>query len=219
MLQIIKKLFRSTKKSFSSADYWEERYKAGKNSGSGSYNKLAEFKADFINTFLSEKSIKSVIEFGCGDGNQLSMINYFSYLGLDVSPTSIQLCKRKFKDDHKKKFLLYNPFAFDEQAIHPSDLTLSLDVIYHLVENQLYELHMKHLFQSANRYVIIYSSDYENEQVNHERRRSFTTWIKGNQPQWELVAWKENLYKNETDESNLSLSDFFVYQKVSRVQD
>src|SRR5437899_4317923 len=55
------------------------------NSGLGSYDKLAEFKAEVLNGFVKENTIKSVIEYGCGDGNQLKFAEYPSYLGFDVS--------------------------------------------------------------------------------------------------------------------------------------
>ena len=54
-----------------SRDYWEQRYSSGSNSGDGSRGKLAEFKAEIINSLVKDKKIESVIEFGCGDGNQL----------------------------------------------------------------------------------------------------------------------------------------------------
>ncbi len=56
--------------------YWTQRYAEGGNSGAGSYGKFARFKAEVINKFVSEREIKSVIEFGCGDGNQLKLANY-----------------------------------------------------------------------------------------------------------------------------------------------
>ena len=34
-----------------STDYWERRYRKGGNSGAGSYNRLARFKAGFLNGF------------------------------------------------------------------------------------------------------------------------------------------------------------------------
>ena len=54
-----------------SMDYWNERYSSGGNSGTGSYGELAFYKADFINKFIDANQILSVVEFGCGDGNQL----------------------------------------------------------------------------------------------------------------------------------------------------
>ena len=79
------------KRVFNSKNYWEEHYQAGGNSGSGSYGRLASFKALIINEFVSENQISSVIEFGCGDGNQLALANYPEYVGLDVSPTTIKI--------------------------------------------------------------------------------------------------------------------------------
>ena len=55
----------------SSSDFWEYRYKKGYDSGRGSYGKFAEIKSENINYFISKNNIKDVIEFGCGDGNQL----------------------------------------------------------------------------------------------------------------------------------------------------
>lgn len=213
MKKLIKKIARKLTKSFSSIDYWEGRYKSGGNSGSGSYNKLAEYKASFINDFLLQKSIQSAIEFGCGDGNQLSLIDYPSYIGLDVSTTSISICTQKFRNDNTKRFLLYDPFS--PGKIPRQELSLSLDVIYHLVEDKVYELYMKHLFQSATAFVIIYSSDYDRPRLNHEKRREFSNWVEKNQTHWRLIVKKESPFKSEPNESNKSFSDFFVYEKIS----
>jgi hypothetical protein len=59
-----------------SSNYWNRRYKDGGNSGPGSYDRLAEFKADFLNRFVGENRITSVVEYGCGDGAQLSLARY-----------------------------------------------------------------------------------------------------------------------------------------------
>ena len=42
---------------FSSKDYWEKRYAEGGNSGYGSYNNLAKFKAEVINNFIIKNKI------------------------------------------------------------------------------------------------------------------------------------------------------------------
>ena len=91
-----------------SRTYWEERYAGGGNSGVGSYSKFAEFKAEVLNDFIVSNSVGSVIEFGCGDGNQLSLANYPRYLGFDVSATAIDLCHAPFAGDESKSFKLLN---------------------------------------------------------------------------------------------------------------
>jgi SAM-dependent methyltransferase len=76
--------------------YWENRYCQGGNSGAGSYGELAEFKAETLNKFVAENNIHSVIEFGCGDGNQLMLANYPYYTCVDVSPKAIEICRELF---------------------------------------------------------------------------------------------------------------------------
>ena len=82
-----------------SIKYWEERYQNGGNSGAGSYNRLAEFKAEIINEFVKKHKINSVIEWGCGDGNQLLFADYMMYIGYDISEKAIEICSKKYKED------------------------------------------------------------------------------------------------------------------------
>src|SRR5260370_32793049 len=79
-----------------SAHFWERNYARGATSGSGSYGAAAEAKAGFLNTLVRDRGVRSVVEFGCGDGNQLSLAQYPRYVGLDVSRTAIGLCQRRF---------------------------------------------------------------------------------------------------------------------------
>ena len=126
-----------------SENYWKQRYKSGGNSGAGSYHKLAEFKAQVLNSFVRDKQISSIIEYGCGDGNQLRLSEYPSYIGLDVSPEAISQCKNIFSNDETKTFKL-----MDEYANELAELTLSLDVIFHLVEDNVFFTYMEQLFDS-----------------------------------------------------------------------
>jgi hypothetical protein len=113
--------------SFVSAQYWRNRYRAGGNSGAGSYGRLAAFKAEIINAFVRQHDVASVIEFGCGDGAQLKLADYPAYIGFDVADESVELCRSKFLGDSTKEFK--NAASWDYEH---ADLTLSLDVIFHL---------------------------------------------------------------------------------------
>jgi len=77
-----------------SKDYWEKRYSFGGNSGADSYNNLALFKASIINNFVIKNNINTVIEWGSGDCNQLSLAIYKNYIGYDVSKTAIKICQK-----------------------------------------------------------------------------------------------------------------------------
>ncbi len=71
--------------------------------------------------------------------------------GLDVSPHAIQHCVERFPDDPTKSFFRYDPECFhDEAGVFRADLALSLDVIYHLTEDAVFERYMGHLFGAGD---------------------------------------------------------------------
>jgi len=196
----------------SSRDYWEQLYSNGSNSGPGSYGKLAEFKAEIINSFVKDKKIESIIEFGCGDGNQLKYSNYPNYLGFDVSGTAIAICKKLFHPDDTKTFREMNDYKGEK-----GDLALSLDVIFHLLEDNVFNAYMNLLFTSAKRFVIIYSSNKsENEDTKDScvKHRVFTDWMDNHLNNWELEAHIPNRYKYQETTGKGSFSDFYIFRKT-----
>ena len=195
----------------SSKNYWQKRYEGGGNSGDGSYNHLAKFKANIINNFLKEKKIISTLELGCGDGNQLKYLNYKNYKGLDVSSSAVEICKKLFQEDESKSFDLLKNYPDSKY-----DLVVSLDVIYHLVEDEVFDSHLKNIFKSSNKHVIIYSSNFEDKYigiVEHVRHRNFTKWIEKNIMDFKLVNKVSNKFKYDGDGTNTSLADFYFYEK------
>lgn len=191
--------------------YWEERYASGGNSGRGSYGELASFKAHFLNEFVERERIQSIIEFGCGDGNQLTLAHYPEYSGYDVSKTAVRMCRERFKDDTSKQFGL--TVDYDGRA---ADLALSLDVIYHLVEDEVFDSYMRLLFDAATRYVVICSSD-SSDNAGYEgswiRQHRFTEWIAENAVGWVLKVREPNPYPLDPLAEEGSWSDFFVYER------
>lgn len=205
----IKKFFQPFR---GSENFWEQRYRTGGTSGPGSYNHLAEFKAEVLNQFVNENKISKVIELGCGDGNQLKLANYPNYLGFDVSSAAIAICSQTFENDKTKKFKSMKDYEGET-----APLTLSLDVIYHLVEDNVFHSYMDQLFKSSERFVIIYSSDTDVNppgQAPHVRHRKFTEWVKVNRPNWRLTQHIPNRYPLKHDQHKESFSDFYIYEKV-----
>lgn len=196
---------------FSSKDYWNKRYLSGGNSGPGSYNHLAAFKAEFLNKFILDHEIKSVIEFGCGDGNQLTLAQYQKYTGYDISPTAIELCRNLFEADPSKEFQLFSDYDGRK-----SELTISLDVIFHLTEDRVFTNYMHQLFSASSKFVIIYSSNQDQPikpYSAHVKHRQFSKWVKDMAPQWKFIERINNPYPYNGDSSSTSFSDFYVYKK------
>lgn len=205
-------LYIQNKKWEGSEKYWEERYKYGGNSGAGSYNRLAKFKAEVINKFVIEHNINSVIEWGCGDGNQLSLADYPEYIGYDISEKAIDICCKKYENDITKKFFWCGKTNFENKI--KADLALSLDVIYHLVEDNVFQIYMDRLFDSSHRYICIYSCNYDKNAEEHVRCRKFTDYIIKNYKEWKLIEYYPNKYPyKEEDPDHTSWSEFFFYGK------
>jgi hypothetical protein len=197
-----------------SSAYWERRYAEGGNSGTGSYGKFALFKAEFLNSFVKQHHVKTVIEYGCGDGNQLSLAEYQSYLGFDVSPTALKKCCDRFSQDKSKRFKQIG--EFDGEC---ADLTLSLDVIFHLIEDEVYELYMRRLFDTTNKFVIVYSSDTDDighKTAPHVHHRRFTRWVEAHQPRWSRSSVFKNAFPYQGEPDRSSFADFYVFERISR---
>lgn len=196
----------------SSGDYWEERYRNGGHSGAGSYGRLARFKAEFLNDFVKSNDIKSVIEFGSGDGAQLTLADYPRYTGVDVSHSALAKTRDMFKNRADITFVHASEYRPGTKA----ELALSLDVIYHLVEDEAYDGYMQELFDAATRYVIIYSSNDARGFVSpHVRHRKFDSWVTKHRPDFRLMAHKPNPYPEDpADAENTSFADFYVFAKA-----
>lgn len=195
----------------SSASYWEERYRYGGNSGAGSYNRLAEFKAGVLNQFVATHGISDIIEFGSGDGAQLGLAKYPRYTGVDVSHTAVAASRQLFAENPSIRFLHTSEYSYEEKA----PLALSLDVIYHLVEDDVFHQYMHRLFNAATRYVIIYSSNEEKASPSpHLRHRKFTSWVEANRTDFALVQRIPNAYPySEKNPDNTSFADFYIFER------
>ena len=198
-------------KQFSSADYWESRYRDGGNSGAGSYNRLAQFKADVVTRFVSEHDVRSVIEFGSGDGSQLRLAKFPSYVGVDVSKRAVAATKELYRNDPSKRFIHTDEVGPE----HRAELSLSLDVIYHLVEDAVFEKYMAQLFDAATRFVIIYSSNGNRpSDAAHVRHRTFTDWIARERPHFVSIGTIKNPYPEDiADLDNTSFADFYFFER------
>jgi cyclopropane fatty-acyl-phospholipid synthase-like methyltransferase len=198
----------------SSSVYWQRRYVRGETSGHGSYHRLAAFKAAVLNEIVAERSVETVIELGCGDGAQLWSIRYPSYVGVDVSPAAIVICQKKFADDTTKNFITLDEFRKRRPT---ADLCVSLDVIYHLVEDAVFHSHLRELFDAAQRLVAVYSSNSERimDPVPHVRHREFTRWVAQHAPEWQLLAKYKNPYPYRWwNRKHSSHCDLFLFERA-----
>jgi SAM-dependent methyltransferase len=191
---------------FSSSDYWEKRYRAGGHSGAGSCGQLAAFKAGVINRFVADNAIADVLDMGCGDGHLLEQLQAPRYVGVDVSATVLARCVTRFPQHRFVSFA-----ALD--AATRAELVMSIDVIFHLVEDAVYVSYMHALFSHATRFVLVYSSNLDSDWSSpHVRHRRFSDYVADCRPEWRLLAHVPNPYPFEPERPDAtSFADFFIY--------
>ncbi len=132
-------------------------------------------------------NIESVVDWGVGDGTVLDGITRgVRYLGLDVSETAVDRLRRRYAS-----LPLWDFEQVTEDYSGPYDLhelSLSMDVLFHLIDDQHYWAYLNNLFGHASRYVIIYSTNYGPARTaRHVLRRRFTPDVAASFPEWELL--------------------------------
>jgi SAM-dependent methyltransferase len=167
------------------------------------------FKADVLNDFIATHRIRSVIDFGCGDGAQLRLAQYPRYLGIDVSAAAVDMCRARFSSDPQKSFYRVGETPTDLSA----ELALSMDVVYHLVEDDIFDAYMRDLFAAATRYVVIYASNEDEPwRSPHVRHRKFTDWIERNEPAWRVAQHIPNEFPYvPADPHHTTFADFYMF--------
>lgn len=197
------------KRSFpGSKAHWERHYETGGDSGPGSYGSSAEYKARFVNEAIKENGIRSIIELGCGDGNQLSYIEVEEYIGLDVSKYAIRRCYERHQNNKNRSFIWYDQnYFYDQLKVLSGECAISLDVIYHLIEDDVFSLYLEHLFNCGRRFVIIYAWDRDGGRRDHVsvRSRKYSDYVATNFPEFCVVKHIP---------ANGAFADFYLYKRL-----
>lgn len=217
-MRFLRNLFRrrAPEQAFTSTDYWRDRYEVGGNSGAGSYGRLAAYKADIVNALVRDKGVKSVIEFGSGDGNQCSLLTVDVYTGVDISERVVEACRARFADRQGWRFLSDAEFRVTPVR---ADLSMSLDVIYHLIEDQVFERYMTDLFGASSRFVLVYSSDHDAAtNAQHVRHRAYSSWVQSFAPEFTLVKTFEHPFPmaDGADKKNTSFAAFKLFERAAQ---
>lgn len=115
-----------------------------------------------------------------------------------------------FTNDETKQFSVVSEWGGET-----AQLTLSLDVVYHLIEDDVFYNYMRRLFDASEQYVIIYSSN-TNEQIPpvapHVKHRKFTEWVEENMSNWKLLKYIPNKYPHVGRKDEGSFADFYIYK-------
>lgn len=192
---------------YTPAGYWERRYRDGRTSGAGSEGDEGAYKAAYLSKFIANHDVKTVVDWGCGDGQVLELVDLHDaqYIGVDISPLMIA----RLRNDEAfpgPRYLFHTIDSFSTGTRTQLELALSFDVLFHFPDDRDYGEYLLRLFQSAEKYVMIYSTNYAGGRTaRHVYRREFTPDIAELFPDWELTTVETPLREG--------LASFFVYEK------
>ncbi len=94
---------------------------------------------------------------------------------------------------------------------------MSLDVIFHLVEDAIFHDYMGRLFTSSEKYVVIFSSNTNKNKEKpdpHVRHRKFTDWIDIHAKEWKLLSHTANEHPFKGNNKTGSFADFYIFELV-----
>ena len=199
-----------------SNSYWTKRYghfekkKFKGASGNGRMNFRLKYKANVINTIIRKCEVKSVIDYGCGDGLLINLLTVDRYHGIEISQPLVDELLIRFKGQGNYQF---GTKACDSGQ-NFFDLALSIDVIFHLLEDDVYNTYLSQLFNGKSDFVLIKSSNHNEIGTGknaHIRHRFFLDDVCSRFPQYELIE----TYGPRRKHIYFSISDrdlFFLYK-------
>lgn len=111
--------------------YTQNRWLFG--SGEGSLPEITKPYREFLQQFLRDKNIQSVVDIGCGDWQSSRLIDWtgIKYLGLDVVPEVVEKNKRDFTS----KNISFTVSDTTYETPPPTDLVIIKDVLQHWPNN------------------------------------------------------------------------------------
>lgn len=134
-------------------DYWQQHYESGGTSGRGSQGEFAEWKADVVNQVVRHCDVTTVLDVGCGDGQQAALIDVPRYLGIDVSQAAVQIAQSRNRHDRSKRFDLWHEGEPFPAGMY--DMVMSLEVLMHILEERMFTETLSGIFASAREVVVL----------------------------------------------------------------
>ena len=165
-------------KDTSEKNYWDSWYDSSTNSGPGSQGKLQEFKINYLNKLFKQFEIKTVLDFGCGDGSLALGLHCQSYFGIDIAINAIKLCKKRVNRQgfsfECENFFNYTPSIIKNKFPSGLDCCICIDTLYHIFTEQALSETLKSLFSTEAKIVVLYTIPSESLKLPfHPMLRSY----------------------------------------------
>jgi len=195
-------------------EYWNERFKLRKNVGWGSHPKSNWYKQkkDAVRRVLDKDNVLKVLDICCGDCKFIAELpqfqnNSIEYVGIEPTKSIYNQITKEFPD---KTFLnITIPELIKTTMNEEFDLIICYDMLFHLVDDKLYDDFIKWMFNRKTKFVIVSYSDVpekiQKSEAGHYIPRNFYKNIQSI-GYW----WKRSFDANSTEDKTLKLHIFEV---------
>jgi len=185
---------------FNVGNYWNERYKTGRDSGVGSYGAEVERKIELLRDLVNGcyPAAKTILDVGCGDFNLGSkLLPYLSkdieYLGLDLSQEIVDRNTKEYGTDKIKFKKIDEVGVFDDRA----DVVICMDVLFHIIDQGEYNKMLDTLSKSYDQYLVVSQMggiEKVAEWAPHVRPRRLKAWSQGESDILGTLAYRDVIF-------------------------
>ncbi len=102
-----------------------------------------------LDRFMKEHDVKSVLDFGCGDGQFSKQVDWAGrdYLGVDIVPGAIERALKDCDGKEGMTFQVIDPVGWEPPSV---DLTICKDVLVHVPDSEAVTIIRKLLLASKD---------------------------------------------------------------------
>jgi len=129
--------------------YWDNRYRTGGNSGSGSISRNRDWKWEIIKKYCND--LNNIIDVGCGDLLFWEGKDCKNYLGIDISPFVIQ------KNKELRKNWQFICDSADIQQDIKAKIVFCFDVLFHIMDERVYKKILENLTYYSEDLIFVYT--------------------------------------------------------------
>lgn len=205
--------------------WWNSWYGSGHSSGPGSEGKLLEYKVNYLNKLFKEHNIKTVLDFGCGDGVVASKLNCQFYLGVDISDQAIKLCKARINRQgfsfERRHFFDHTPMVIKNKFASSLDCCMCIDVLYHISDVRVLNKTLETLFTLRARIIVLYTfleyAEFSEDMMEYLKPsaclycRNFSDVLANLSKSYKLI--------DKVKPKSGTEAGFLVYEKIKEVRD
>ena len=144
-------------------EVFAEWYRTAHGSGPGSTLETTRRFREFLEEFIYGRKIKTILDYGCGDGRWMSAVALFgaTYLGVDIIPEAIAHA-RDTSSTESRTYEVIDPETYD---VPRADLIICKDVLQHLPDSEARSL-IARLTAKAKYVLFVNDGPHGDEPVN-----------------------------------------------------